>query len=262
MTKPQQTESTAIALDKLNVSKNINALCDSVVDYIIKCANQAIDQNDVFHFALSGGSTPKVVFERLATAEFSAQINWQKTHIWFGDERCVPAEHADSNYRMANQALLSLVDIPETNIHRIAGELEPQQAVQQYADALKQHLSNSNQGFPVFDLMMQGLGPDGHTASLFPGTAALDVDDQSVTAVYVEKMDSWRVSVTFPVLNAAQNLLFLVAGAGKAEIISDLFHYAESDGARQRYPVEMLNSTGRVEWFLDEAAASLMTTNT
>jgi 6-phosphogluconolactonase len=256
MSESQQTESRMTNHGKLIISQDVNVLCDSVVKRIIECAKMAIDENDVFHFALAGGSTPKVVFERLATPEVSTQIDWQKTHIWFGDERCVPAEHSDSNYRMANQALLSLVAIPETNIHRITGELKPEQAVQHYAVEFEKHLPNSSQGFPVFDLMLQGLGPDGHTASLFPGTPALEVDDQSVTAVYVEKMDSWRVSVTFPVLNAAQNLLFLVAGDGKAEIINDIFQ--RSNNTRQLYPVEMLNSTGSVEWFLDEAAAKLI----
>ncbi len=256
MNNSQQTESRMTNHGKLIISQDVNVLCDSVIKRIIECAKMAIDKNDVFHFALAGGSTPKVIFERLATAEFNTQIDWQKTHIWFGDERCVPAEHSDSNYRMANQALLSLVAIPETNLHRIPGELEPEQAVQHYAVEFEKHLPSSSQGFPVFDLMLQGLGPDGHTASLFPGTPALEVVDQSVTAVYVEKMDSWRVSVTFPVLNAARNLLFLVAGAGKAEIINDIFQ--RSNNTRQLYPVEMLKSTGSVEWFLDEAAAKLI----
>ncbi len=256
MSESQQTESRITSHGNLIISQDVNVLCDSVIKRIIECAKMAIDQSGVFHFALAGGSTPKVVFERLATPEFSTQIDWQKTHIWFGDERCVPAEHTDSNYRMANQALLSLVDLPETNIHRIPGELEPEQAVQHYTNELKQHITSTSKGFPVLDLMLQGLGPDGHTASLFPGTPVLEVIDQLVTAVYVEKMDSWRVSVTFPVLNAAQNLLFLVAGAGKAEIIKDIFQ--RSNNTRQLYPVEMLNSTGSVEWFLDEAAAKLI----
>jgi 6-phosphogluconolactonase len=257
MSKHQQAESKVINAGNLRISEDVDALCVSVVKRIIECANTAIGHNGLFHFALAGGSTPKVVFERLASPEFSAQIDWQKTHIWFGDERCVPAQHSDSNYRMANLALLSVVAIPEENIHRIPGEQKPEQAVQYYRDELNQYITGSDQGIPVFDLMLQGLGPDGHTASLFPGTPALEVDDQSVTAVYVEKMDSWRVSVTFPVLNAANNLLFLVAGEGKAEIISDLFYH--TDQTRQLYPVEMLDSTGSIEWFLDEAATGLIT---
>jgi len=244
--------------DNLFVAKNIDNLCDQVVKRIIECANASMNQHGAFHFALAGGSTPKVVYERLAAPEYRNQINWQKTHIWFGDERCVPADHPDSNYRMAFQALLNQVSVPESNIHRIAGEQQPEQAVNHYADELDRHIPKSAQGFPVFDLMLQGLGPDGHTASLFPETPALEVNDRSVTAVYVEKMDSWRVSMTFPVLNAASNLLFLVAGAGKSEIILDLFHQNNSD--RKPYPVEMLRPSGCVEWFLDEAAAKLIKT--
>ncbi len=258
MSNPQPTESAIIRPGNLKISADVDALCATVAKRIIECANTAVDKNGSFHLALAGGSTPKGVFERLATPEFNTQIDWHKTHIWFGDERCVPADHSDSNYRMANQALLSLVPIPENNVHRIQGEQEPVQAAQLYEQEMSQHLPSSDRGVPVFDLMLQGLGPDGHTASLFPGTPALTVDDQAVTTVYVEKLDSWRVSATFPVLNTAHNLLFLVAGVGKAEVIRDIFQKNSSN--RQLYPVEMLKSTGCVEWFLDEAAASLIKT--
>ncbi|MEE9426045.1 MAG: 6-phosphogluconolactonase [Methylococcales bacterium] len=258
MSKPQSIESSVINQGNLKISKDVDALCENVAKRIIECAKTAIDENGVFHFALAGGSTPQGVFERLATAKFSSQIDWQKTHIWFGDERCVPADHSDSNYRMANLALLSLVSISENNIHRIQGELEPAQVAKLYENEISQHLPRPDDGFPVFDLMLQGLGPDGHTASLFPGTPSLKVYDHAVTTVYVEKLDSWRVSVTFPVLNAAHNLLFLVAGAGKAEVIRDIFQ--QNSSTRQLYPVEMLKSTGSIEWFLDDAAASLVKT--
>jgi 6-phosphogluconolactonase len=258
MSNPQPIESRIIHPGNLKTSANVDALCEIVAKRIVESAKTAVDANGIFHLALSGGSTPKGVFQRLATPEFDARIDWHKTHIWFGDERCVPADHSDSNYRMADQALLSLVSIPENNVHRIQGEQEPDQAAQLYENEIRQLLPGSDHGFPVFDLMLQGLGPDGHTASLFPETPALKVDDQAVTSVYVEKLDSWRVSVTFPVLNTAHNLLFLVAGAGKAEVIRDIFQQNSSN--RQLYPVEMLNSTGCVEWFLDEAAASLIKT--
>ena len=258
MSKSQPIESRIISPGNLKLSQDVDGLCENVAKRIIECAKTAIDENGVFHFALAGGSTPQGVFERVASAEFKSQVDWQKTHIWFGDERCVPADHSDSNYRMANQALLSQVSIPENNIHRIKGELEPTQAAQLYENELRQHLPGSDAGFPVFDLMLQGLGPDGHTASLFPETPALKVGDQAVTSVYVEKLDAWRVSVTFPILNAAHHLLFLVAGAGKAEVIRDIFQ--QNTSTRQLYPVEMLKSTGSIEWFLDEAAASLVKT--
>ncbi len=258
MSKPQTIESSIILQSNLIISKDVDTLCETVTKRIIECAKIAIDEHGVFHFALAGGSTPQGVFERLATAEYSSQIDWQKTHIWFGDERCVPADHTDSNYRMANQALLSLVSIPDHNIHRIQGELEPAQAAELYESEIRQHLPSLVEGFPVFDLMLQGLGPDGHTASLFPGTPALNVYDQAVTTVYVEKLDSWRISVTFPILNTAHNLLFLVAGSGKAEVIRDISQ--QNSSARQLYPVEMLKSTGSIEWFLDEAAANLVKT--
>lgn len=256
MSTPEPIQARIKNQDGLKISKDINSLCDRVVQRIIQCANVAIDQNGVFHFALAGGSTPKVVFERLAAPENNNQIDWQKTHIWFGDERCVPAEHSDSNYRMANQSLLSVVSIPTTNIHRIQGELSPELAAISYADQLGQNLPINDQGFPVFDLMLQGLGPDGHTASLFPGTPALEIDDKIATAVYVEKMDSWRVSLTFPVLNAAKNLIFLVAGESKQEILVDIFH--QTDSTRTPYPVEMLKPSGVIEWYVDGDAATLV----
>ncbi len=256
MTIHKQTTSIVIRQDNLNISKDINSLVDQVIKHIVGCAHSAIEHNNIFHFSLAGGSTPKIVFEQLASPAYRNQIDWKKTHIWFGDERCVPPEHPDSNYRMARQALLDQIPIPDANIHRIPGEQEPEEAAQYYAKELTLSISDKNQNIPIFDLMLQGLGPDGHTASLFPDTPALEMNNRLTTAVYVKKFDSWRVSVTFPVLNAARNILFLVAGEAKKEIILDLLQ--EDNNTRTLYPVEMIIPAGSVQWYLDEAAASLI----
>ncbi|MCH9699762.1 MAG: 6-phosphogluconolactonase [Gammaproteobacteria bacterium] len=240
----------------LFVAEDLNTLTEHVIQRIVECANEAIDNRGVFHFALAGGSTPKCVFERLAQPQFNGKLDWDLTHIWFGDERCVAADHADSNYRMASLALLNHVPIPQANIHRIQGELEPQQAAEHFKHEMHQYIGINSQKIPVFDLMLQGLGTDGHTASLFPDSTALDVYDQAATAVYVETMKSWRVSATFPVLNSARCLMFLVAGTGKNEIILDLFN--QNTARDKAYPVEMLNPAGKVEWALDKDAAQLI----
>ena len=224
----------------------------------VALAAQAITARGEFHVALSGGTTPRALYECLASAEFATQIAWQHVHIWFGDERTVPPQHPDSNYRMAHDALLRHVPVLPTHIHRMQGELgNVHDAARAYQTQLMAHLPLSNSakatGVPQFDLMLLGLGPDGHVASLFPGTPILTEHEQWVAAVFVEKLNTWRISLTLPVIDNAKYIMLLVAGASKADIIGEIFSAPLKTGGR--YPVEMIHSGVIMNWYLDAAAA-------
>jgi 6-phosphogluconolactonase len=219
----------------------------------IDLALKAITVRGQFHVALTGGSTPKHLYERLASAKFADHLDWRRVHIYFGDERCVPPDHSDSNFCMANEVFLRHVPIPSGQIQRMHGEsLDAWGAARSYAEILARQAPKSADGNVQFDLILLGLGPDGHVASLFPSTQALQECDQSVVAIYVEKLQAWRISVTLPVINNAREILMLVAGEGKAEIVSRAL-------AKKRQspplPVQMISPSGGMEWYLDKAAA-------
>ena len=223
----------------------------------IVLAAHAIAARGAFHVALSGGTTPRALYQCLASAEFSGACDWQRVHIWFGDERTVPPHHPDSNYHMAQEALLR--HVPLIHIHRMQGELsDAQQAACAYQAQMAAHMplvseAPSATAVPQFDLMLLGLGPDGHVASLFPDTPILAERSRWVAAVFVEKLNAWRISLTLPVIDNARHTMLLVAGAGKAEIVGEIFSPPPETGAR--YPVEMINPGVAMDWYLDTAAA-------
>lgn len=205
--------------------------------------------------ALAGGSTPKAVYTLLAGGGRSGagQLDWGKVHAFFGDERHVPPDHSDSNFRMANDALLAKVPI---HVHRVRAELDAATAASDYAAELKSAFALRSGDVPRFDLMMLGMGPDGHTASLFPGSAALEDRGALVAANWVEKFKAYRITLTFPVLNAAEEVLFTAGGADKAEMLRSVLR---GDPAGQKYPAQLVRPTaGRLLWFVDEAAARLL----
>lgn len=219
----------------------------------IELANQAIQAHGGFHVALSGGSTPKGLYERLATPAHREQVDWPRVHIYFGDERGVPPDHADSNYRMAKEALLQHVPIPPTQIHRLMAESEDLEATAEgYAQLLLGALPAGGSGGVRFDLVMLGMGPDGHVASLFPHTPVLSERRRLVAAVHVVQLDTWRLTVTLPVIDNARHTMLLVAGKNKASIMSEIM--SDYHG-HARYPVEMLKPVDRLEWYVDHDAA-------
>ena len=219
---------------------------------IVELASEAIAARGTFTIALSGGSTPKAIFELLADDEFRTQIAWQNVHVFFGDERTVPPYHADSNFRMANEAMLSRVPLPEQNIHRIDGVGDAAANASDYESDLREYFSNSN--WPRLDLVMLGMGDDGHTASLFPDTTALKEESLWVAANWVEKFNTWRITLTAPAINAARNVLFLITGAGKADRLSEVL-LGERDTSR--LPSQLIAPReGVLEWYVDRAAAA------
>ena len=177
-----------------------------------------IKERGRFSVALSGGNTPRAVFSLLADEH--KELPWDRIHVFFGDERHVPPDHPDSNFRMASESLLSKVPIPEENVHRIHAELEPEDAAKDYDEQLAEFFQLINDDWPRFDLIFLGLGDDGHTASLFPGSSALSDLSSRVAANWVEKLQTFRITLTFPVLNHAADVIFLVSGESKAQILS------------------------------------------
>lgn len=199
---------------------------------------------DPFTVALSGGSTPRRLYELLAASPFRERIPWAQTHVFWGDERCVPPDHPDSNYHLARQALLDRVPLLARNVHRILGELEPEQAAAAYRAELLTALGDDRR----FDLVLLGLGDDGHTASLFPGTAALQERTLAAAVVYVERLASWRITLTLPTLNAARHVLFLVSGANKAPALVRVL-------AGEPLPAGLVRPPqGQLTWLVDRAA--------
>lgn len=207
-----------------------------------------------FTVALSGGSTPKAMFQILAEKPFAETIPWGSIYVFWGDERCVPPNHADSNYRMADETLLSWVPIPRENIFRVPSEdADHDHAAASYSETLQKFFSED---WPHFDLVFLGMGADGHTASLFPGTAALHVNDRVAVANYVEKFQSWRITLTADAINSARNIIFLIAGADKAPALKEVI---QGERNPELYPSQLIEPNyGTRLWMIDEAAATLL----
>ena len=207
-----------------------------------------------FTVALSGGSTPKAMFQILAEKPFADSLPWRSIHFFWGDERCVPPDHAESNYRMANETLLSKVPVPRENIFRIPAEDEDRErAAAIYSETLQSFFAEEQ---PGFDLVFLGMGPDGHTASLFPGTTALCADGGAAAANYVDKLQSWRITLTADAINRARNVIFLVAGADKAPALKEVIKGPRNP---KQYPSQLIMpSHGALLWMVDEAAAKLL----
>jgi 6-phosphogluconolactonase len=235
------------------VCRDLNDLSRRAAKEFVRLAARCVAADGRFIFALSGGATPKSLYTLLASDEFRASIPWAKIHFFWGDERCVPPDHPDSNYGMALESLLSKVAVPKENIHRIEAELPPEAAAEKYAREIREFFRLSGSALPRFDLILLGLGDDGHTASLFSGSAALDETRRFVVATYVEKLKTYRITLTLPVLNHAANICFLATGESKAGAVRDVLQRSKDFPARRIAPVD-----GRLVWFLDESAASLL----
>jgi 6-phosphogluconolactonase len=238
----------------IRIEPDAETLCRTTAQAIVALAQRTVEHGRDFYIALTGGNTTRRLYQLLATAPLAQQMPWEHTHIFFGDERTVSPDHDDSNYRMANEALLAHVPLPKAHIHRIVGEHPvPKIAAAEYDQAIARFVPRDANGQPQFDLILLGLGSDGHIASLFPGTDALQVTDKRVTAVWVEKLDCWRLSFTFPVINHAHQIWMFVSGDAKANILANTLNRS---GGAPRYPVEMIKPEGKLIWCLDQAAAS------
>ena len=221
----------------------------------------AIAERNRFLVALSGGSTPKALYSILASDKYAQQLDWSKVHFLFGDERSVPPTHADSNFAMANAILFSPLHIPSAQIHRMRGEDPPETAAAQYETTLR-HLTTAVPGqWPRLDIVLLGMGDDGHTASLFPGTASLTEQTRWVVPSTSPQGTRARVTLTLGVINHASVVLFLVAGRNKAAVVRRVLEQRPGDPGP--YPAALIRpETGRLLWYLDRAAASELTATT
>ena len=234
-----------------------DALARGAAMDITRLAQHCIMERGMFTLALSGGSTPRKLYQLLATDPAFRGFPWDKTHLFFGDERHVLPTDLESNYFMVNSTLLSSQLVPPANVHRVRAELpDAKQAAADYDVELHMFFDSTMRlnSFPRFDLILLGMGPDGHTASLFPGSKALYENERWVVANFVEKFKSNRITFTFPVLNAAETIYFLVAGADKADMIKEILVTRRDD---RLYPIQHVQPVeGAKAWLLDQAAAA------
>lgn len=240
----------------IEVFPDLGRLIHAAAEHFVQIASEAIVKNGRFAVALSGGSTPRPLYDLLACEAFIKCIDWSCVHLFWGDERCVPPEDSRSNYRMVREALLDAVPIPSGNIHRIRGEDDPELAAAAYEQGLRSFFgSSAAKGLPGagFDLVLLGMGENGHTASLFPGSAAITERVRWVMAQYVEVVSMWRITLTPVVINAGKNIVFLVSGAGKAGRLREVL---EGPVQPEVLPAQVIKpSGGRLLWLVDEAAA-------
>jgi 6-phosphogluconolactonase len=238
---------------ELQIVPDARALNAAAALEFCRCAESAIAARGRFCVALSGGNTPRGVNAWLA-AEKTTALPWDRIFVFFGDERHVPPDDPESNYRMARESLLGAVPIPEENVHRVLAELPAPAAAVQYEMDLRTFFRLPAGSWPRFDLIFLGLGDDGHTASLFPGSAGLEEQSRLVVANWVEKFSGYRITFTFPVLNHASEVAFLVSGKSKAPVVRDIF----SAGHPGSYPAQAVRPGGKLLWIVDEDAASLL----
>lgn len=219
-------------------------------------AAEAVSARGRFTAALSGGKTPVAIYAFLAQAPFISQIPWAHVHLFWGDERCVPPDHADSNYRLVRELLLDYVPIPAANVHRMPAEMDPVEAAARYEGQLRVFFAPYGNGFPVFDCILLGLGEDGHTASLFPGTRVIRESARWVLGHYVDAQKGWRITLTPPVINAARTVVFIAAGSGKAAVVKEIL---EGPLRPDALPAQIVRPAGgNLVWMLDREAAALL----
>jgi 6-phosphogluconolactonase len=214
----------------------------------------AASARGVARVAISGGTTPKAMFTLLAAEPFASQVPWDKLDLFWVDERCVPPNHADSNYRMTREALLSKVPLPADRIHRMEGELDPEVAAARYESTIRNAFRLEGAETTTFDLILLGMGDDGHTASLFPHTEGLNDLTHIVIANHVPQKDTWRITLTSPVINQGREVAFLIEGAAKAQVLHDVFL---GPFQPDTYPSQIIRpASGRLTLLLDSAAAA------
>jgi 6-phosphogluconolactonase len=243
----------------LTVVDNPEDVARTAADAVVRLAKEAVERRGRFVIALSGGSTPKRLYRLLAEeATLRDAVPWQGVHVCWGDERHVPPTHPDSNYRMVSEALLCHVPIPAAQIHRIAAEYaDADSAAWAYERTLREVFDLGEGERPSFDLMLLGMGSDGHTASLFPGSPALAERTRLVIAPWVGTLAAYRITLSLPVLTGAATTLVLIAGSEKAATLRDVL---EGPHQPERFPIQGLReSTGRISWLADRAAASALT---
>jgi 6-phosphogluconolactonase len=243
-----------MASPEVRILPTTDEMVQAAAAFIVDLAAGQIRQGLPFTIALSGGSTPRRLYETLASPPHASRLSWSRWEVFWGDERTVPPDHPDSNYRMALISFLDHVTVPSNHIHRMRGEVAPQEAADAYEDELRRVLGGP---IPIFDLVLLGMGTDGHTASLFSATEALDQDERIVVANWVPTLNTHRLTLTLPIINAARHILFLVSGRDKAEALRTVLGPNASDEAMPP-AARVRPASGTLHWYLDPDAASLL----
>jgi 6-phosphogluconolactonase len=239
-----------------SVSPTPAAVAEAAAALFAQAASSAVKARGVARIAISGGTTPKRMFELLADPgkPYLGAVPWAQLELFWVDERCVPPTDADSNYRMTSEAMLKHVPLPAERVHRMEGELEPEVAAARYESAIRNVFKLEGAQTPTFDLILLGMGDDGHTASLFPHTDALHEMAAIVTANHVPQKDTWRITLTWPVIDQGREVVFLIEGAGKADVLHDVLLGAYEPEAK---PSQLIRpASGRLKFLLDLAAAA------
>ncbi len=239
-------------IPEIKVLPDAAGIAREAAERIVFLSEEAIESRGRFSIALSGGSTPKALYTLLASPEFVTRLDWPAIDLFFGDERCVPQDHKDSNYRMAHETLISKVPVPLDNVYRMRGEIDPNEAAKEYGLMLKERFGDGG-----MDLVLLGMGDDGHTLSLFPGTKAVTETEHRVVANYAENSTtgkSWRITLTAPFVNRSRNVIVMLAGANKADRVKEVL---EGPRDPERLPIQLIQPVGKMTWLLDAGAAGM-----
>ena len=237
----------------IHVFDSKQQLVEACAEKILEIVTVATTERRRCSLALAGGSTPRDVYALLATEKYRRRVEWSKLFLFWGDERTVPPDHLDSNFRMASESLLSHIAIPPANIFRMKGEIVPSTAAIEYEKQLEIFFGEK---IPQFDLILLGLGDDGHTASLFPGTNALDETQRWVISVFVPKFNTHRITLTLPVTNNSRQVMFIVSGRSKSQIVPGVL---KSKQPTKELPATLVQpQNGKLDWMLDAEAGALL----
>jgi 6-phosphogluconolactonase len=238
--------------DNIHLYQRTDMLYEQCAARILTLMRDTLSHQERFHIALAGGDTPRSLYRYLSHPPKAMAPDWQRVEFYFGDERHVGPEHPESNYRMAQEELFTPLNIRKEAIHRIHGEHSPHKVIEHYRQVLS--TMPHTHGLPQFDLVLLGVGADGHVASLFPNSPLLEETAQTVTAGFIDKLDAWRFSLTLPVLNNARHIMLLISGSKKADIIRHVLHGAAK---AMPLPVERLDRA-KLEWFIDHDAGHFL----
>ncbi|MGB9456508.1 MAG: 6-phosphogluconolactonase [Bryobacteraceae bacterium] len=232
--------------------QNAPAAAEACAGQIVASLEEVLSSQELATLAVSGGTSPKLMFERLA----AANLPWNRTHLFFVDERMVPPSDPASNFKLANDHLILPARVPQSSVHRVLGELAPQAAAQRYAEEIRRFFGLNEGDLPRFDVVHRGMGPDGHSASLFPGDPLIEDREGIAAATFAPQFRQWRVTLLPGVLMAAKSTVFLVTGDDKKEALRSVI---KGEYDPMKYPAQIATRPGHdVAWFLDEAAAALM----
>jgi 6-phosphogluconolactonase len=239
---------------ELHIYKDYNELITAFAEWLIAYIDSTLQKQDRFTIALSGGSTPQQLHTLLASSPYKEKIAWSKLHVFWGDERFVPFEDDRNNAKMAFDTLLDHVPVPKEQIHIMRTDIQPETSAEEYEKILARYFPVTIPPVTTFDLVLLGMGDDGHTLSLFPGTHVMHIEDKMVTSLFLKQQDMYRITLTAPVVNRAACVAFLISGAGKAVALKEVI---EGDYEPYLYPSQVIKpKNGELYWFLDKAAAA------